>query len=89
MQKTEASRRFRGSRQSESALEHVPKKLIDLFGRNMLQLFEFEQLLFDQMDSFDRDALLQRCRTLAPRDRPDGSRSSAQREETARKKKAT
>jgi len=30
-------------------LEHVPKKLIDFSDQNMLQLFEFERFLFDQM----------------------------------------
>ena len=39
-------------------LEHVPKKLRDFFDQNMLQLFESERFLFDQMISSDREALL-------------------------------
>jgi len=38
-------------------LEHVPKKLLDFFDQNMLQLFESERFLFDQMISSDRDLL--------------------------------
>jgi hypothetical protein len=38
-------------------LEHVPKKLIDFFDKNMLQLFESERFLFDQMIPSDREAL--------------------------------
>ncbi len=39
------------------ALEQVPKKLTALFDKNMLQLFDFERVLTDQMIPFDRDAL--------------------------------
>ena len=39
------------------AIEHVPKKLLDFFDSDMLQLFEFERFLFDQMILFDRDML--------------------------------
>jgi hypothetical protein len=38
-------------------LEHVPKKLLDFFDENMLQLFESERSLFDQMSPSDREAL--------------------------------
>jgi hypothetical protein len=38
-------------------LEHVPKKLLDFFDQDMLQLFDFERVLIDQMIPFDRDAL--------------------------------
>jgi hypothetical protein len=38
-------------------LEHVPKKLPDFFDQDMLQLFDFERVLIDQMIPFDRDAL--------------------------------
>jgi len=38
-------------------LEYVPKKLIDFFDQNMLQLFEFERFLPDQMIPSDREAL--------------------------------
>ena len=38
-------------------LEHVPKKLIDLFDKDMLQLFEFERFLFDHVIPRDREAL--------------------------------
>ncbi len=31
------------------ALEHVPKKLLDFFDKDMLQLFEFERFLFDHV----------------------------------------
>jgi len=34
-----------------------PKKLIDFSDQNMLQLFEFERFLFDQMIPSDREAL--------------------------------
>jgi hypothetical protein len=37
--------------------EHVPKKLLDFFAQDMLQLFDFERVLIDQMIPFDRDAL--------------------------------
>jgi hypothetical protein len=40
-----------------SGLEHVPKKLLDFFDQDMLQLFDFERVLIDQMIPFDRDAL--------------------------------
>ena len=39
------------------ALEHVPKKFIDFFDQNMLQVFESERFLFDQMIPTDREAL--------------------------------
>ncbi len=39
------------------SLEHVPKKLLDFFDKDMLQLFEIERVLIDQMVPFDRDAL--------------------------------
>jgi hypothetical protein len=39
-----------------SALEHVPKKLLDFFDKDMLQLFEFERFLFDHVIPRDRDA---------------------------------
>jgi hypothetical protein len=38
-------------------LDHVPKKLIDFFDQNMLQLFDFERFLFDPMIPSDREAL--------------------------------
>jgi hypothetical protein len=38
-------------------LEHVPKKLVDFFEQNMLQLFDFERFLFDQVIPHDRKAL--------------------------------
>ncbi len=37
--------------------EHDPKKLLDFFDSDMLQLFDFERFLFDQMILFDREAL--------------------------------
>ena len=40
-----------------AALEHVPKKLLDFFDSDMLQLSDFERVLIDQMIPFDRDAL--------------------------------
>jgi hypothetical protein len=40
-----------------AGLEHVPKKLIDFFDEDMLQLFEFERFLFDPMIPRDREAL--------------------------------
>ncbi len=36
--------------------EPVPKKLIDFFDQNMLQLFDFERFLFDQVIPPDRKA---------------------------------
>jgi hypothetical protein len=41
-----------------ATLEHVPKKLLDFFDQTMLQLFESERFLFDQMISSDQEALL-------------------------------
>ncbi len=38
-------------------LEHVPKKLLDFFDKDMLQLFEFERFLFDHVIPRDREAL--------------------------------
>ncbi len=38
-------------------LEHVPKKLLDFFDKDMLQLFEFELFLFDHVFPRDREAL--------------------------------
>lgn len=38
-------------------LEHVPKKLIDFFDKDMLQHFDFEQFLFDHMIPRDQEAL--------------------------------
>jgi len=37
-------------------LERVPKKLLDFFDSDMLQLFESERCLFDQMSPSDREA---------------------------------
>jgi len=44
-------------KRSASALEHVPKKLLDFFDSDMLQLFDFERDLIDQMIPLERDAL--------------------------------
>jgi hypothetical protein len=38
-------------------LEPVPKKRIDFFGSDMLQLFEFERFLFDHVIPRDWEAL--------------------------------
>jgi len=43
--------------QPEADLEQVPKKVIDFFDQDMLQLFESERFLFDQMIPSDREAL--------------------------------
>jgi hypothetical protein len=40
-----------------ASLEHVPKKLLDFFDQDMLQLFEFELLLLDHVIPRDREAL--------------------------------
>jgi hypothetical protein len=37
--------------------EHVPKKLLDFFDQDMLQLFELERFLFDHVIPRDREAL--------------------------------
>jgi len=52
-----------------ATLEHVPKKLLDFFDQNMLQLFESERFLFDQMISSDQEALLHKimCRASIAR----------------------
>jgi hypothetical protein len=42
---------------SFARLEHVPKKLLNFFDQGMLQLFDSERVLIDQMILFDRDAL--------------------------------
>jgi Transposase, Mutator family len=47
--------RHRGGRRE--VLEHVPKKLLDFFDQDMLQLFDFERVLIDQTIPFDRDTL--------------------------------
>ena len=39
------------------ALEHVPKKLIDFFDQNMLQLIDLERVLVDWMMPSKRNAL--------------------------------
>jgi hypothetical protein len=38
-------------------LEHVPKKMLDVFNENMLQLFEFERFLFDRVMPHNRETL--------------------------------
>jgi len=38
-------------------LAHVPKKSLDSFDSDMLQLFESERFLFNQMSPSDREAL--------------------------------
>ncbi len=37
-------------------LEDVPKKLLDFFDSDMLQIFEFERFLFDHVIRGDRQA---------------------------------
>jgi hypothetical protein len=44
-------------------LEHVPKKLLAFFDKDMLQLFEFERFLFDHLIPGDRESL-QAIKTL-------------------------
>jgi len=39
-------------------LTHVPKKLLDSFDSDMLQLFDSERFLFDQVNLSDQEALL-------------------------------
>ena len=39
------------------ALEHIPKKSLDFFDKDGLQLFEFERFLLDHVESPDREAL--------------------------------
>jgi hypothetical protein len=38
-------------------LEHVPKKLLDFFDQDILQLFDFERFLIDHVIPRDREAL--------------------------------
>jgi hypothetical protein len=40
-----------------ATLEHVPKKLLDFFDQDMLQLIDIERFLFDHMSPCDREAL--------------------------------
>jgi hypothetical protein len=40
-----------------SRLEHVPKKLLDVFDQDMLQLFDSEWFLVDHVIPRDREAL--------------------------------
>src|ERR1700730_5856452 len=50
-------------------LEHVPKKLLAFFDSDMVQLFDFERVLIDQMILFDRDALYRQLwRSPGPRE---------------------
>jgi hypothetical protein len=42
--------------------EHVPKKLLDFFDQDMLQLIDIERFLFDHMIPCDRETL---CDALA------------------------
>jgi hypothetical protein len=49
--------RLRCTGKIEIGLEHVPKKLTDFFDLNMLQVFESERFLFDQMILSAREAL--------------------------------
>jgi hypothetical protein len=46
-----------GSNCLETGIAHVPKKLLDFFDQNMLEFFESERFLFDQMSPSDREAL--------------------------------
>jgi hypothetical protein len=39
------------------AQREFPKKLLAFFDQDMLQLFDFERILIDQMILFDQDAL--------------------------------
>ena len=39
-----------------NGLEHVPKKLLDFFDQDMLQLLEFERFLPDHVIPRDREA---------------------------------
>jgi hypothetical protein len=49
---------FRGSpHKGKQWREDVPKKLIDFFDHNILQLFDFERFLSDQVIPPDRKAL--------------------------------
>jgi hypothetical protein len=41
----------------QAALEHVPKKLLEFFDEDMLQLFESERFLFDHAISVEWEAL--------------------------------
>ena len=47
----------RPGRGRSTSLEHVPKKLLDFFDKDMLQLFESERFLFDHVIPRDREAL--------------------------------
>jgi hypothetical protein len=38
-------------------LEHIPKKLIDFFEKDMLQLYDFERVLVDWMIPSNRNTL--------------------------------
>jgi hypothetical protein len=48
--------------------EHVPKKLLDFFDQDMLQLFDFERVLIDQMipliETHSRAASKDGCRVM-------------------------
>ena len=48
---------FCGDAGGAIALEHDPKKLLDFFDKDMLQLFESERFLFDHVIPRDREAL--------------------------------
>jgi hypothetical protein len=37
-------------------VEHIPEKLLDFFDSDMLQIFEVERFLFDQVIPRDREA---------------------------------